>query len=275
MFDKTNFAGLKDHIAETNALKRQDVWYYSVSKINEDLKQEFDRDGNALKASKNPRNPMFGKPVDEIIKAWEAKGAVTRQRGMWCDEYVGYLLEGQEAKAKMMRLDHPEPEMENKFNCIDEAIDTLVKRAGMELIARETELMGVFRTRLGEIGVQGRFDALFRWKQTNHSGYELVLIDWKNTDNITKENKYGGKLLGPLSGFDECDLNMYSNQLGIYEMILRQSYGVDGPINKYIGQFPAEGGFKLHKPADIIDYETFIKILEYVKQKEELKKTMK
>jgi len=275
MFDKTNFTGLKDHIAEVNALKRQDVWYYSVTKIKEDLQQEFDKDGNALRASKNPKNPMFGRPVDEIIKAWEAKGAVTRQRGMWCDEYVGYLLEGQEAKAKMMRLDHPEPAMENKFNCIDQAVETLVGKAGMELIARETELMGVFSTRIGEIGVQGRFDALFRWKNPSTGMYELVLIDWKNSDVITKDNKYGGKLLGPMSAFDDCDMNIFTNQLCMYEMLLRRNYGVDGPVNLYVGQFPSTGGFVLHKPSYVLDYDTFIKILEYVKQKEELKRTMK
>ena len=46
------------------------------------------------------------------------------------------------------------------------------------------------------------------------------LLDFKSNRKIDLKSKYGNKLLHPLEKYDECEINIYAIQLGIYKYIL-------------------------------------------------------
>jgi hypothetical protein len=64
--------------------------------------------------------------------------------------------------------------------------------------------------------IGGMIDQLF-W---NTKAEELQLWDWKTDKKFRTKNEYGEKFLGCLSDLDNCELNKYSLQIGIYKKIL-------------------------------------------------------
>ena len=109
------------------------------------------------------------------------------------------------------------------------------------------------------LGVVGRFDALFQINDNT-----LLLVDWKNTENIETSNKWN-KLLGPLSEYDECDYNLYTVQLYIYVYILRKKYHLtDVKIIPMIVQIGTDG-YKMYTTSIPYSDELVENIIEFAK----------
>lgn len=66
--------------------------------------------------------------------------------------------------------------------------------------------------------VGGMLDMLFY----NVKSKEFQIWDYKTNKNFTQFNKNGNKLLYELDILDDCDLNIYSLQLGIYKYIIEK-----------------------------------------------------
>lgn len=70
-----------------------------------------------------------------------------------------------------------------------------------------------------EYKIAGMVDCLF-W---NKKSGMLEIWDYKTNKEIKKGNSYGNKMLHPISHLDECELNTYSLQLGLYKHIIMKN----------------------------------------------------
>ena len=70
-----------------------------------------------------------------------------------------------------------------------------------------------------EYKIAGMVDCLF-W---NKKSGMLEIWDYKTNKEIKKSNSYGNKMLHPISHLDECELNTYSLQLGLYKHIIMKN----------------------------------------------------
>ena len=106
--------------------------------------------------------------------------------------------------------------------------------------------------------MNGRFDAIFS------NDKQLLIIDWKNSEEIKEFNKYQ-KMLGPCKDFDDCDLVKFTIQVYMYIYILRETYGIKIPMSSCIVQFPGEKDYyyKIFKPAFEYDRDLMKKIIDY------------
>lgn len=94
------------------------------------------------------------------------------------------------------------------------------------------------------------------------AGDKLLVIDWKNTENITTSNPYK-KLKGPLYNYDACDLNTYTIQVYIYTYIIRKKYNLKNiKIVPLIVQMGTEE-YKMYVPQIPYSDELIEKIIEY------------
>ena len=136
---------------------------------------------------------------------------------------------------------------EQEFNDIN------IKSGKLKYLTREKILADE------SLGVVGRFDALFQINDNT-----LLLVDWKNTENIETSNKWN-KLLGPLSEYDECDYNLYTVQLYIYGYILRKKYHLtDVKIIPMIVQIGTDG-YKMYTTSIPYSDELVENIIEFAK----------
>ena len=70
-----------------------------------------------------------------------------------------------------------------------------------------------------EYEIAGMVDCLF-W---NKKSGMLEIWDYKTNKEIKKSNNFGNKMLQPISHLDECELNTYSLQLGLYKHIIMKN----------------------------------------------------
>ena len=81
-----------------------------------------------------------------------------------------------------------------------------------------------FRTELSlfhvGLGIAGQADCLC----LDAAGH-VVVLDWKRSKRIERENRYG-KLLPPLQRLDDCNYELYSIQVNVYRYILETEYGL-------------------------------------------------
>lgn len=254
---------------------------FSVSAILADLKKEFDREGQAKKCSErdkdNPDGKYYGMSPEDIIRAWEEKSNNSKRMGSIVDDYIGIKTETApdrlETAIKMYRMDHDwEAPVKRKLDGIDEVLDFL-KGNNTTFICREHPIY-IPITAPGTLDtyyISGRFDAIF-----NFNDSAFLIIDWKNSENIESDNKYGEKMLGPLSNLDACDHNSYTTQLYLYVYALRNVYGIKTPMSVRIVQFPAEKekAYYIHKPSYVYSDELITNVIQYGVQKEILKRKM-
>lgn len=68
----------------------------------------------------------------------------------------------------------------------------------------------------------GSVDMIFQIDPNNDT--DLVIVDWKRTADLKKENKYQ-KGLHPVQYLDDCNYIQYCLQLNVYKYILQKNYG--------------------------------------------------
>lgn len=190
---------------------------YSVSKIVNALHKEFDADLMAKKTFEkhydDPDSKYYHMTVDEIITAWNEKGKFARENGKSLDDFIGMILEKTESpdtlQLHIKTLNEIAGKKCSEFMKFHEMnIKNKLTFVGRELMLCDPSLK-----------VNGRLDALFC------KGDNLFVVDWKNNEQISKENIWE-KCKGPLYEYDACDLNLYTVQVYIYVYILRKIYGL-------------------------------------------------
>lgn len=260
---------IKEIILKKNAELNQKFRYekktwISVSNIKDSCKEPFDRDGVATKTHKkyfdDATSPYYQMSVEDIINQWETKGRISRENGSLCDTFIEYFYNN-ESQEKIDQF---------KQYCLNEKEDMVRKCTGIEnclqdfkakefvFDAREIPLLLPYEYKGTTYVINGRFDAIFT--KLN----KLILIDWKNSEDIKTSNSYQ-KLLGPCDKMDDCDMNLFTIQLYLYKYMLKNIYGVEKEILPYIIQFPSQKDYyyKVFKPSFEYDEKLIEKIIEH------------
>ena len=228
----SNIDEVKELLARTTKEVERNKWNfykkypYSMSKIVNQLKPEFDQQGMAQKTHDkhfyDRTSIYYGKTVDEILQMWAKKSELGKMYGKILDDYIGLVLERKATEQQLADFLAGLDKTANlKCNTWMRFYRSFIgPEAGdnrIEFICREMTMCD------DRYGLNGRLDALFGFKD------KALLIDWKNTEKITTESRFE-TMLGPLYKYDNCSLNEYTIQLYSYVYMLTHDYGLDRRI---------------------------------------------
>ena len=115
-----------------------------------------------------------------------------------------------------------------------------------------------------EYEIAGMVDCLF-W---NKKSEMLEIWDYKTNKEIKISNNYGNKMLRPISHLDECELNTYSLQLGLYKHIIMKNTNLQIGNSYLIWIHEGNESYKVIK---CNDYEAELKLM--IDQYKNLKST--
>ena len=188
---------------------------YSVSKIVAAMHKEFDKEAVAQKTFNlhfdDPESKYYHMSIEEIIASWDEKASFARENGKKLDKFIELVLEKHSSNDVLEKyISSLNSVIANKCRQFKSFYDTNIANK-LEFVAREVMLHD------SKLKVNGRLDALFQVSN------KLLLVDWKNNEEIKTENPYE-KCFGPLYEYDACDLNFYTIQVYIYTYILRNVY---------------------------------------------------
>lgn len=159
----------------------------------------------ATRCSNNPNHEHFGKTPEAILEIWNSKRNFGMTRGNNVDDYMTSLILGKEYVV-------PDPEdtaFINKMEYIRQFKDDILSKVH-SFIGNEVWLTSK------KLGVRVRCDALFELVPGT-----LLIGEWKNITNYSTENRFN-KLLGPLKGYDNCDIVQNNLQAYLYKYILEE-----------------------------------------------------
>lgn len=193
----------------------------SVSAIINMLKEPFDAEQKSKdmeeKYFNNPKSEYYQKTAEQILEMWNTKAATSRAYGCRLDEYIQGTIENKDME--LWKLDY-NYDYDNRLNSIctgfDEFYKVLTENTDYEDIGGEIPLY----YNVDGVWGNGRTDRLFYSPSKN----DILVIDWKNTNDIKTKNAYGGKLKGPMLSFDDCNLNEYTFQVHFYKTALVNTY---------------------------------------------------
>jgi len=257
----------------------------SISQIKDSLAVEFDQEGVAKKTYENnfnnPKSIYYQKTVEEIIEMWTSKADKSKQMGNLVDNFVGFEYDLWDNPNDQRILNEvaeavkvADPIVARKYNGVHRAIEEFRKN-GYVFEAREMPLYLEYLYKKKIWLINGRFDAIFS------NGDLLVIVDWKNNEEVKDKNPWQ-KMLGPMKKYDDCDLIKFTIQVYMYMYILKEEYKVTAPISSCIVQFPGQKDFfyRIFMPAFDYDHELMKKIIEYsidsrIEKEKQLKKMKK
>lgn len=268
-----------EKINRVNSEQFAGVKSISVSKLISYCHKEFDKEGVAKKTwdkhFNDESSKYFQKSPEEIVEMWEQKADESRMHGLLLDDYAEACLEHRDDMKirELWKLEHNigggDEKLDSVVHGLDQFLRDISKSGIIEYIGRELPMY----IKHGDATVNGRLDCLFVHKPT---GIPIV-VDWKTNEKIEESNKFN-KMLGPCYMLDDCNLNHYSMQVGIYRMALAQTYdlGKFEGINAYIVQVGCEGmngrKYKIWKPSEKANIDVIKKAVDFALQKDQLVK---
>lgn len=170
------------------------------------LQEPFDAEAVAKKCVINPKSKYYKMDWKEVVKQWTTKAKYKAATGTTLDSYIGSKLTGIDIPKDSLQDDNTRLQSEQ----FDDLYHTTLNK--FQFIAREQWMNYVHNG----IRILGRFDALFANKVGN-----LLLIDWKQNDEITTDNIWK-KLKGPCKHLDDCKLVFFTLQLYTYRYIFNK-----------------------------------------------------
>ena len=119
-----------------------------------------------------------------------------------------------------------EPKSDKEKRTFDQAKAMAEKiKSRVDVVAVEKIIFDI------DLKIAGTADLLVRNRETGG----LVILDWKTNQSIDMVNSYGDKMDGVLSQMDDCNFNVYSLQLSLYEYLMRKrGFVPDIPMKKAI-----------------------------------------
>ncbi len=211
----------------------------SVSSLIGDLKPIFDKEAVSKKVALKE-----GKSQEDVLKAWEEKANLGRDKGEKLHNYITSKITSEEDDLVAILEDKTQP-----MQAFDKIWKKLQQQCQAELVAQEYEVNDI------EYGVTGRLDALFKFTIGNKETFHL--LDWK-TGKFRSENRYE-KLLDPFSEFDNAEFITYSIQISLYRLMLERAMNkkFDGGASdckigdSYLVHLSDEGEARVHKALDL------------------------
>lgn len=197
--------------------------FISVTTILGLYENEFDKTYWA-----NRKSDELGVPVESILERWQKTNDISKARGTQIHRYLECLFRG-----------YPLPELPISHS---EPLNRLVENLRKTYTPLKSEMKIADR----ENGICGTLDQILLNRNTG----KLSIFDWKTNKKIS--NKGFGKLKYELSDLDDCELNNYSLQIGLYENIIRRYTDLEFEQN-YIVHIDHSANIKFYKTLDMSD----------------------
>ena len=196
------------HVYES--IDQDNITWTSVTGLVGKFKPKFDRDGQALKSSKNKRSKWYGMKPKDIIAAWDGE----TQRAI----NLGNFYHNQR-EADMMEFKTIE-----RYGTEVPIIKPIVDNNGIKIAPKQKLEEGVYPEHLvylKSVGICGQADLV-----EIVNGY-INITDYKTNKEIKEKgftNWEGitSKMFNPVGHLDDCNLNHYNLQLSIYAYIIRK-----------------------------------------------------
>lgn len=205
----------------------------SVSSLVKSLTPPFDRDRISKQVAFKK-----GISVEEVLKEWDTKSEVGRDRGTLVHSYVDdVLLERSDPVLSVMNEKIPEME------AFDKAWDAFKGRMKARVAAREFQ---VYSKRLR---VAGRVDILLSVRSDGKR--KKCVFDWKTG----KFNRYSqfGRMLPPFDDLTDCELSRYSLQLAMYRVLMERMHLEEECDDGYLVHLKPSGDYFIHRALDLKD----------------------
>lgn len=176
----------------------------SVTTVIGMYQQPFEREIIAVKYAKK-----HNLKVTDVLLDWEQKRDSASKKGTCVHAYAENLFQSKVYEDPYIDEVHPD---------LLKMVDNFYTDVSGKLILIKAELVvGDFN-----LGVCGMIDKLFY----NVKSEELQIWDYKTNKDIRCDNQYGTKMLYGLSHLDDCEMNKYSLQLGLYKYIIEENTNI-------------------------------------------------
>lgn len=195
----------------------------SITECLNMLETPFDKEGVAQKTYEknfnNPESKYYQMTVEQIIEAWEEKGAESCKYGSLLDDYIGNIFTGTDKTLELWKLDNGyewDQRLNNLCKSFDEFYNILNKSGNTIFIDREKTVYYKY----GNYMIKGRLDALFYNIKTK----KWIIVDWKSSGTIDIiPTRWTKKMLGPLYNYPQLNYYRYTLQLHYYKKALLES----------------------------------------------------
>lgn len=185
--------------------------YISVTKLIHTLFEEFNADEVIKKMMSSSRwsiSPYYGMTPDQIKDKWEQKRVDASTRGTimhkTIENYYNSLPNTEEHLSTV------------EFGYFMRYNEEIVKTEGMIPYRTEWFVYDI------DTKIAGSIDMIYQISQ--HDTTNLVIYDWKRTENIKKDNSFAnGKY--PVDHLADTNYWHYALQLNFYKYILEKNYG--------------------------------------------------
>ncbi len=198
--------------------------YQSVSSFLEQFIPAFDREIISKKVSQRQKVPQ-----NEIKTQWTIRRDFSTVRGTEFHLYVETFLNENRKIATVTPIEK-HIKLFHKF--------WTEKKIYKKHEIIFTELM-VYSNKYK---IAGTVDCLIRNRETR----AISILDWKTNKKIKDKNPYSKKMKTPLNHLDNCEINKYSLQLGLYSKIISENTDL-----------AIKGCFIIHFSEEMNDYRIY------------------
>ena len=196
------------HLYES--IDQDNIDWLSVTSFISKFKPKFDRDGQAIKSSKNKRSKWYGMTPKEIIAAWDGQ----THRAITLGNFYHNQREADMLDFKTIERDGTEIPI----------VKPLINKEGIKMASEQKLEDGIYPEHLVYLksaGICGQADIVeivngyinINDYKTNKEIKEKGFTNWEGITN---------KMYKPVNHLDDCNLNHYSLQLSIYAYIIKK-----------------------------------------------------
>lgn len=197
---------------------------FGVTSFLERFIKQFDSDYWSKKKADEE-----GITQEEMLARWDAKRDRSCDLGHMVHDYIEKFYESGSTK---LTADAEANERIEKFKKIYE--ERLNK---LESIGSEIRVLSKIW------GLAGTIDKLYLWENS------IIVGDWKTNAKIKTDKDFAfGKLLWPFDKYKENEINKYSLQISLYQLILEEA-GIYSDYG-FICHIPSDGEAKIYKLKD-------------------------
>jgi len=166
---------------------------------------------------------------EEMLKRWDDKRDRSCELGHNVHDWIEHFYENNVTKPTK---DAEANERIEKFKLIYES-----KLKNLESIGSEIRIFS------RKYNIAGTIDKLYLWEG------QVIVGDWKTNKQIKTDKDFCfGKLLYPFEKYKENELNKYSLQISLYQLLLEEA-GIESDYG-FICHIPGEGEAKIYKLKD-------------------------
>jgi len=184
--------------------------FKSVTGFKEQFKEPFKSREVAENLSES--NPLYGLPVDDILKKWKEKGTNAAKLGTKVHEWIENFYK----------------ENEQQYDLKDDEFINRITKFKKIYEKRLFKLKSIFQEKRifsRKWGLAGTLDGCFETESC-----KLMIGDYKTNKELTTDEDYRGrskKLLYPFEDMWDNKHNEFSIQLSLYRLIVEEETGID------------------------------------------------